>query len=169
MDKQTQFLCKVWMKFLIHPQSNWACHTLFTSGSRLILVSKRGPGVSVNNIQHTTRIKFNELTTQTPVYTLIDVGYLHGSFSVSLYVGPQRNMDCYTPGRANEYHGKVNMTNRGRPCLRWDDSTSFSDFPDASIAATENYCRNPAFFEKPWCLIGPGKFGYCPVDKCLGL
>ena len=88
--------------------------------------------------------------------------------SFSLFVGEQRNIDCYTPGRANDYHGTVNMTSGGQPCLRWDNVIRSGDFPDASITAAENYCRNPVFFDHPWCYVNPPYIEFCPVDRCLG-
>ena len=85
------------------------------------------------------------------------------------FAGDERNIDCYTPGRANEYQGTVNITYGGRPCLRWDNVTKSADFPDASISAAENYCRNPfGSFDAPWCYFNPPYIQFCAVDKCLG-
>ena len=70
--------------------------------------------------------------------------------------------------------GQANTTASGQACRRWDDKRLFNSdeysFPDESISAAENFCRNPDSMEGGvWCFIAGGYgYGYCDVTQCAG-
>lgn len=97
--------------------------------------------------------------------------------------------DCYTPSdkawtpvhydderlppeiwRHSSYRGKVNITEGGFPCQRWDMQTPNSHSYTASRYPcedlTENYCRDTGE-PRPWCYtIGGPRWQYCNVPVC---
>ena len=73
---------------------------------------------------------------------------------------------------------KLSVTQAGFQCQRWDSMTPHrhiqypdSDFPDGSVAAANNYCRNPTSTEEPngpWCYTtNPDiPWDYCAILDC---
>jgi hypothetical protein len=99
-------------------------------------------------------------------------GYI--CFTLLLYVSA--NFGCYYPGSSHLYDGTKSTTWNGKKCQRWDAQSphdhSFDltyDFPDASLTAAENYCRNPDYDgDEPWCYTTDPNERYttCAVPKC---
>ncbi|XP_060557361.1 plasminogen-like [Ruditapes philippinarum] len=89
---------------------------------------------------------------------------------------PKPNFGCYYPGSSHLYDGTKSTTWNGKKCQRWDAQSphdhSFDltyDFPDASLTAAENYCRNPDYDgDEPWCYTTDPNERYttCAVPKC---
>ena len=91
----------------------------------------------------------------------------------SPYVGPT---GCKWTILGTEYVGTVSVTQNGTICQAWTaqsphvpESLTDSDFPDGSIAAAENYCRNPNNTAGgPWCYtMDPNvTWQYCNIAFC---
>ena len=102
-----------------------------------------------------------------------------------IYVGLD---NCYFRD-VQSYKGKINVTNTGLPCLRWDSLqkhnmtmspfekssvTHADNYPDASIAAANNYCRQPRVMTikdglyRPWCYNSEKRAEYCDIPHCPG-
>ena len=71
--------------------------------------------------------------------------------------------------------GTVSVTADGTICQLWTDNTYDStvidaNFPDGSVPAAQNFCRNPKGNSRsgPWCFIPPDDFGYCDIAQCPG-
>ncbi|XP_066266533.1 scavenger receptor cysteine-rich type 1 protein M130-like [Branchiostoma lanceolatum] len=86
-------------------------------------------------------------------------------------IEPPEEPDCYT-GDGSDYRGRVNVTENGYTCQRWDVQVphyhvySPDRFPQYGLE--ENYCRNPGNGYKPWCYTtSPGvRIEYCDVREC---
>jgi len=85
--------------------------------------------------------------------------------------------DCKTTEEGEEYMGTMSTTVSGRTCRSWSLGSEFpaarldKNFPDGSIEAARNYCRNPdGDSGGPWChTIDPdGNWEHCPVPFCAG-
>ncbi|XP_019616170.1 PREDICTED: deleted in malignant brain tumors 1 protein-like isoform X2 [Branchiostoma belcheri] len=89
-------------------------------------------------------------------------------------IEPPPEPDCYT-GTGADYRGRVNVTENGYTCQRWDSQTphfhvySPDRFPQYGLE--ENYCRNPGNGYKPWCYTtSPSvRIEYCDVRECSEL
>ena len=98
---------------------------------------------------------------------------LHSTNSTLLWVGPTT---CKLTTLGEEYVGTLNTTETGLACQAWTaqsphvpESLSNSEFPDGSMAAAENYCRNPdSTPDGPWCYtMDPSvRWQYCCVPFC---
>ena len=69
------------------------------------------------------------------------------------------------------YMGTEMTSSTGRPCESWasHDLTNPDHFPDVSVEAAENYCRNPdAKPEGLWCYVGEDEWEYCDIPYCEG-
>ena len=83
------------------------------------------------------------------------------------------------------YKGNVSVTESGRACIRWDSLTNNNNdckncrvtdnFPDVSISAASNYCRQPRLkpgsdssFYQPWCYTEGNTTEYCNIKHCPG-
>ena len=86
---------------------------------------------------------------------------------------------CYDDEKGTDYNGVVNTTISGRTCQRWNtksphDPSSTAknplNFPEKSLLAAENYCRNPTGSRSPWCYTtDPDKeWDYCDILPCNG-
>jgi len=73
--------------------------------------------------------------------------------------------------------GTMTTTVNGYTCRPWSDGSPYSvamvdsNYPDGSVAAASNYCRNPDGAEGgPWChTTDPDKrWDHCPVPLCSG-
>ena len=82
--------------------------------------------------------------------------------------------ECKTSNVGLEYHGHENKTISERDCQRWDSQTPHSHamngakFPEDSLSAAENYCRNPSGKTGgPWCFTTDSAkiWEYCKI-KC---
>ena len=68
---------------------------------------------------------------------------------------------CREEKAGREYIGKVNTTVSGKQCQQWSSNAPHvrnsnftdTDFPNGSLAAAENFCRNPdsSYSEGVWC------------------
>lgn len=79
--------------------------------------------------------------------------------------------DCKNDERGLDYMGRISVTADGRTCLPWTRFNWYdaSKYPDASVAAASNYCRNPdRAGPGPWCMYGTGNndWGYCHIPIC---
>ena len=86
---------------------------------------------------------------------------------------------CRITVAGREYLGTKSVTVSGRQCQPWSSSTphvpsrSFvkdANFPDGSVAAAENYCRNPepGYTAGVWCYTTDPKKRWeaCDVRTC---
>jgi len=95
----------------------------------------------------------------------------------------KKQPDCYS-GVDYKFQYKVKVTVSGRTCQRWDADTPWNltkiskwyarkkrNFPDKSIKAAENYCRNPDGDRRPWCYTTDKmkQREYCEMPLCKGL
>jgi len=73
--------------------------------------------------------------------------------------------------------GTMTTTTGGYTCRPWTEGSPYSgatiasNYPEGSIAAASNYCRNPdSDGGGPWChTTDPSKnWEYCPVPLCSG-
>ena len=77
---------------------------------------------------------------------------------------------CYNASDPMSYVGQVSVTIFNDDCLPW---TIFNfvdaDFPDVSVAAASNFCRNPRNSQiGPWCFIEDNgeDLDFCDVLLC---
>ena len=87
-------------------------------------------------------------------------------------------LECKTTTRGREYMGTMTTTTGGYTCRPWSEGSNYagatvdSNYPDGSIAAASNYCRNPDNDGGgPWCHTtdNPNRnWDYCPVPLCSG-
>ena len=87
--------------------------------------------------------------------------------------------ECKTTPTERNYFGSVSTTTSGFSCQRWDSQsphphnlTDPDRFPDASVEAASNYCRNPdGKSEGPWCFTDDPfvEWEYCDIPVCSGL
>jgi hypothetical protein len=83
---------------------------------------------------------------------------------------------CRTTVMGLEYTGTISVTSSGKTCQQWTQQSphthSMTDpakFPDESIEAASNYCRNPSYYGSgPWCYTtDPGtRWELCNVPPC---
>ncbi|XP_053387351.1 apolipoprotein(a)-like isoform X2 [Mercenaria mercenaria] len=89
---------------------------------------------------------------------------------------PIPNIGCYTVGYSYLYEGTRHHSQSGYLCQSWDaqsphghDRTNPANFPDDSLSAAENYCRDPdREGGAPWCYTtDPGvRWELCGVQSC---
>ena len=89
-------------------------------------------------------------------------------------------LDCKRSKLGTEYLGHEAITKSRRTCQEWSTiSHKFqqADFPDVSIEAAGNKCRNPDNEPNgPWCYVmnpnmdsaTPFIWEYCDIPMCLG-
>ena len=87
------------------------------------------------------------------------------------FLGP--STECYHRYDGMSYTGTVSVTWRGWSCRDWSRWSRWyrdSHFPDGTIEAAANYCRNPkAYAPKPWCYYNSyGYWAYCDIPRCDG-
>merc|ERR1719219_991416 len=89
--------------------------------------------------------------------------------------------DCYFDDMKT-YQGTVSKTKSGKKCLRWDSKELArmrkgyywryrAYYPDASVAAMNNYCRQPFAYGRtgtyqPWCYVSAKKREFCNIKAC---
>ncbi|XP_041347971.1 plasminogen-like [Gigantopelta aegis] len=86
--------------------------------------------------------------------------------------------ECYSiVNKKTIYYGTKRTTASGISCQRWDKQTphkhsknNATDFPDASLAAVENFCRDPDGEGYPWCYTEDPRIRWssCGVPSCTG-
>lgn len=78
---------------------------------------------------------------------------------------PISDEQCYEEGKGTAYLGKINVTETGYACRRWD---SEAVFVYQVFEHLENYCRSPDGAPFPWCLsTAPGKrWEKCQIPIC---
>jgi len=71
--------------------------------------------------------------------------------------------------------GRVHTTETGTECQAWSSSIPPSfrarihkKFPDKSVRAAKNYCRNPDDSDRPWCYTD-STYEFCDIPMCRGL
>lgn len=82
--------------------------------------------------------------------------------------------ECKFTTEGTQYIGTQNMTSSCLPCLSWDVLydhllTGVPTFPDSSVTAARNYCRNPTGRPNgPWCFTGLNhqNWQYCTISEC---
>ncbi|CAG0881424.1 unnamed protein product [Cyprideis torosa] len=86
--------------------------------------------------------------------------------------------ECKMTPSGKEYRGRLNVTVSGRTCQRWyrqlphqvkGAALQSENYPDETIHAARNYCRNPDGDAKgPWCYTTDEevKWEYCDVPFC---
>ncbi|CAG0886095.1 unnamed protein product [Darwinula stevensoni] len=88
--------------------------------------------------------------------------------------------ECRKTAKGKEYIGKMNKTENGNDCLRWDsrpyptpkDFQSLLSFEEHFLnedpGSHENYCKNPALRERPWCFISNPDiiWEFCDIPIC---
>ncbi|CAG0891250.1 unnamed protein product [Darwinula stevensoni] len=88
--------------------------------------------------------------------------------------------DCKKTEKGKEYIGKIEKTKTGKDCLRWDQRPyrtpkDFSPvmrygehFLNEDVEVSENYCRNPALRERPWCFVSDPNviWEFCDIPLC---
>ena len=84
--------------------------------------------------------------------------------------------DCYISGDPLSYTGTLSVNLNGVDCLFWSDPnaityvnvfTSSPVFPEADIADSANYCRNPTSWQgRPWCALTDRLSQFCDVPEC---
>ncbi|CAG0903221.1 unnamed protein product [Darwinula stevensoni] len=88
--------------------------------------------------------------------------------------------ECRKTAKGKEYIGKMKRTENGNDCLRWDSRPyptpkdfqpvlSYEEhFLNEDPGSHENYCRNPALRERPWCFISNPDivWEFCDIPLC---
>ncbi|KAL4237776.1 hypothetical protein ACF0H5_002488 [Mactra antiquata] len=86
-----------------------------------------------------------------------------------------KNQHCYFEGNSTGYSGTLASTYKGKTCQRWDSQypneheyTKASQYPDGSLTAAANYCRDPSDSGYTWCYIADSykEWGVCDVTRC---
>lgn len=84
-------------------------------------------------------------------------------------------LECKRSRLGRDYRGSVTQTGTGRECQRWDSQSPHphgqedKNFPDRSMSAAENQCRNPdGVAGGPWCYTTDPdvRWEYCKVPVC---
>ena len=82
---------------------------------------------------------------------------------------------CYhVDTKGQDYTGLKSVNFDGNTCQRWDSMYpnvhSYVRFAGGSnFSETENRCRNPTTWKKPWCYHATKKgWAYCDVPPCVG-
>ncbi|CAH1799649.1 unnamed protein product [Owenia fusiformis] len=87
--------------------------------------------------------------------------------------------DCKVTEQGSEYVGTHSHTASGKPCQAWSKQypnehrfTSDKDYPDKTITAAQNFCRNPdeRWYPGPWCYINrrgaDPEWEECGLERC---
>jgi len=88
--------------------------------------------------------------------------------------------ECRITEDGHEYFGRMNTTWRGEQCQSWSSNTPNvqdpediidENFPDGSVAAAENYCRNPRpdSMSELWChtIVEDVIYAPCDIPLCI--
>ena len=83
--------------------------------------------------------------------------------------------ECKRTSTGDEYIGHLQHTFDGKQCVLWEEVESElqyvndAAFPDNSVKAAKNYCRNPLLHKTgPWCFtdIAQKHWGFCNISYC---
>ncbi|KAI8491008.1 hypothetical protein Bbelb_314270 [Branchiostoma belcheri] len=74
-----------------------------------------------------------------------------------------RVMVCYH-GNGENYRGSRNKTASGADCMEWSTDYNTNEYSWANL--DNNYCRNPAGLNRPFCLTQDGSQEECDVIPC---
>ena len=91
---------------------------------------------------------------------------------------PPVQKPCKMSDAGREFMGNVSVTKNNKTCQAWSSQTpnshSYTDpkmYPDGSIAAAGNRCRNPDinYLTGPWCYTTDPKVPWedCDIPKCM--
>ncbi len=95
----------------------------------------------------------------------------HARFGVLNGLPPE----CFWLDDATDYMGRINITESGITCQRWDQQVPHSHplteghyFPDRDVTLAENYCRNTENIPRIWCYTtNPDvRWATCAVPRC---
>ena len=94
---------------------------------------------------------------------------------IRAYGEPMDESKCRHTEGGWEYKGKMQITENGRLCKKWTESTDYRNpafFPDDTADEAENFCRNPepdsSIRSRPWCFTHDPTvpWEYCDVPLC---
>ncbi|XP_071940968.1 uncharacterized protein [Antedon mediterranea] len=71
----------------------------------------------------------------------------------------QRNTECFKENDAQDYSGKLTVTEKGRKCNAWNET---------QYSRRHNYCRYTPGRDKPWCFVNHGSattWEFCYVGE----
>ncbi len=109
----------------------------------------------------------NSLTSNSTV-TRCNEAQIFNHVAVNKDVLPRKYF-CSDIGDKSDYRGKINVTEAGFQCQRWDSKEHYSPdkYPEAGLE--ENFCRNPDDSERAWCFsTNPNEqWEYCDVPSCI--
>ena len=85
---------------------------------------------------------------------------------------------CYS-GNGKYYSGNLATTSSGKTCQQWSSNIPHkknplasdpANFPEKSLVAAGNKCRNPDGDSQPWCYTTSAgtRWEYCNVTQCPG-
>ncbi|XP_049270836.1 uncharacterized protein LOC119393259 isoform X3 [Rhipicephalus sanguineus] len=76
---------------------------------------------------------------------------------------------CRKPDGA--YFGSANVTETGKPCIRWGDPRNGPSvsrhYPQAyQEMKWHNHCRSPDGDDTPWCFVSKSEYEHCDIPEC---
>ena len=84
--------------------------------------------------------------------------------------------ECKNDSHGADYRGQTAVTITGKKCQHWSSQfphahnlNNSKDFPDATVADAQNFCRNPhGVNSAPWCFTtDPGsRWELCDIPLC---
>ncbi|XP_060579826.1 uncharacterized protein LOC132736655 isoform X2 [Ruditapes philippinarum] len=95
--------------------------------------------------------------------TCVNPGHNTGKPPTTVQSG---NTDCFYD--STRYMGGYSTSVSGKPCLSWSHvDPTLTGFPDGSISAASNKCRDPDNRGFPWCYTSDTfDWEFCPVPFC---
>jgi len=97
-------------------------------------------------------------------------------YGITLHNNCYFTPECLKDEAGEDYIGTKKVAKDGRACIAWTDYLSDDDFPDGSLAAANNYCRNPDHAgdspdkvegSGPWCFYNNFEdWDHCDISLC---